>query len=500
MFHIFAAQRTSRMKPLFPAAKMMERLRPPLFQCMALLCLFPSAGNTAEPAPVYTLSQCLKTSLVDNPALILAHEELAISQARLRALTVSLLPAVSIKTEETSGRAEQGAGTPSFIQRSQGVQMTQPVYYGGKMWADRRRGALAWEVAGLQLVKQRLEVYQNVTQSYWKVVALQQALDIYQSAYEELQGDLEKAARHELSASRSARIELLSTRVQNRECQSSLAETREQLEEARLSLLDAMGHTRSMDFQIPSQIPAGRVSVDEKEALRLARDNRPDLKVAEKMMASAVLTRRIGASAYYPRVDLNGFYGRSGAAFIESDPFKYKKDWNAGVRASWVFLGNTFRYSTYKEHTSPRLGESSRTDTETRSFSLALGDALGVGIEAREAKKALNEEQWRYDKTLRDADREVRSAARRLETLRARSDGAKGRVEEALQSIRDTKSLLQEDRAHLGDMASARNRLASSQAAYANSLAEYYGAVAAMNKLIGIQDYYQVKVPEGKGQ
>lgn len=462
-----------------------------------VLCfgLWAAAGGFlgAEEGPLLTLDRCVEKALAQNPSLVLAEDDYAIARARARAASVSLFPAVTAKADETTGRAEQGADNPPFVQRSYGVQATQTIFSGGKLWGTQRQASLGADIARLQLDKQRLDVRHAVTEAYWRVAGLQQALRAHRETHALLQEDLEKAVRHDLSEARSARIELLSTRAQNRESEAALAEVQESLLEARQALWDALGERSAAEFNVPEEIPAGFADVDEGEALRLARDHRPDTRIADRMMESARFARSVARSGAFPKIDLNGFYGRSASAFIETDPLVYKKDWNLGLSANWAFVGNSVKYSAYREKTSPRLGESSRTETDNHSLSFSLGDALGVGVSNREGRRSFHEEEWRYERTRRDADNDVRLAVRRTASARSRYEAAKAKLEEALQEFKDTRSLLQDDRAHLGDLAAARNRVAFAQAAQAQSQAQYLAAVSALNRAVGLPDKYRVR-------
>ncbi|MBI4396975.1 MAG: TolC family protein [Elusimicrobia bacterium] len=451
------------------------------------------AGEQKETIPFYDLPSCIKTAFSQNPSLILAQKEIGITNARRHVSASALLTAISLKMEETTGRAEVGARTPSFVTRQYGVQATQPIFSGGKLWADWRRSSRGSEIARLQMEKQRLDVRHSITETFWRVVALEKALAIYKVMYKDLQEDLAKAVRHELGEARSAKIELLSARAQNRECEQLIAETEENLLETRLNLLEAMGHSRYFLFEVPLEIPSSRVEVNEAECLRLARSHRLEIKIAEKVMESAALGRRVARSAYFPRVDLNGFLGRSGSAYVETDPFTYRKDWNAGVKASWPLFWSTLKYSALKEKTSPKLGESSRTETESQTLTMSLGDALGMRVENLENKKSFQEEQWRFEKARRDVEQEVRLAVLRVEAAKKKLESANAKTEEAQQMLKDTRSLLQEDRAHLGDLASARTRVSTAQAAQAQAQADYIIAVSALNNAIGIADHHRVE-------
>lgn len=454
---------------------------------------FRGVSWAGEGDEVVSLSDCIQKALADNPSLTVAQDDVSISRARQRAATVSLLPALSGKLDETTGKIlESTLINKDFIERSYGVQGTLSLFSGGKLWGTRRQAVISSEVAQLQLEKQKLDVRHAVTEAYWRVVAVQRALSTHQTTHESLQQDLEKAVRHELSEARSARIELLSTRAQNRESESALAELEEDVIEARMGLLDAIGQKIPLNFAVPDDIPEGTVTVDLDEALRLARAHRPDLKIADRMMESARWGRVVGRSGFYPKVDVNGFYGRSGSAFVQSEPLTYQKDWNAGVTASWALGGNTAKASAFQEHTSPKLGESSRTSTESQSLTLTLGDAMGVGVTHRESKKTFHEEAWRYEKARRDIDSEVRLAVQRVVSARRRCDAARSKMQEAQQELKSTRSLLQDDRAHLGDFAAAKNRLAFAEAGYAQSKAQFLIAVSGLNRTVGIADQYRV--------
>jgi hypothetical protein len=127
----------------------------------------------------------------------------------------------------------------------------------------------------------------------------------------------------------------------------------------------------------------------------------------------------------------------------------------------WALGGNTAKFSAYQEQTSPKLGESSRTKTNSNSVSLSLGDALTTGVTNRESRKTFHEEEWRYEKARRDLETEVKLAVQRVNGRGA--DGVKppsAKAEEAQQELKDSRALLQDDRAHLGDYAVAKNRVA----------------------------------------
>jgi outer membrane protein TolC len=188
--------------------------------------------------------------------------------------------------------------TRIFWSAPTGVQATQSIFAGGQGVGHAATGLASPRKLrrNLQLEKQRFDVRHAVTEAYWRVAALQRALAIHKANHKTLQEDLEKAVRHELSEARTARIELLSTRAQNRESETAIAELEEDLMEARVALLDAMGQRVPMDFAVPEELPTGQAAVDEGDALRVAKSNRPDIRIADRMIESARVGRMIGRS------------------------------------------------------------------------------------------------------------------------------------------------------------------------------------------------------------
>jgi len=458
-----------------------------LFLCSALFL----SRAAAEEIPVFDLDHCVRTALATNPSLPISQKDVDIADARRRASGAALLSALTLKASETRGRAADPSdlsNTP-FLERSYGVQATQPLFAGGRLWASRRQAVLGSEIARLQLEKQRLDVLQATTEAYWRMVAAGRALAALREAHGKIQEDLEKSVRHELSKFRSARIELLSTRVQNRECEASIAEQEEALARSREALMDAMGERRAVEFRTASEIPADHVEVSEAEVIRLVRDHRPEFRISEKLMESARMARRISRAGLDPRVDLNGFYGRSGAAY-DTDPFHYQPSWNAGVSMSWAILGSTAKVTGFREKASPELGQSSRTQTDSRTASLGLGDALSARVESMQGRRDYMEEEWKFEKDRRDLEEEARSALRRLRAAWSRAAAAQSRVEESDQQFKETLDLLKEDRAHLGDLAAARLRSAQTRAAEAEALAQHRIALAALNRAVGVADYF----------
>jgi hypothetical protein len=350
----------------------------------------PSTGWADDESSVFPIA--FKRALADNPSLTVAQDDVSISRARQRAATVSLLPALSGKLDETTGKIlESTLINKDFIERSYGVQGTLGAFFQGENCGapgGRRLFRPKWPDFNLKNKNWMFATRSRKPIGVWRRFSgrcprTRRPTTLFSRIWK-------KAVRHELSEARSARIELLSTRAQNRESESALAELEEDVIEARMGLLDAMGQRIPINFSVPEDIPEGTVSVDMDEALRLARAHRPDLKIADRMMESARVGRVVGRSGFYPKVDMNGVLWPFGVGLRPVGSVDLPKDWNAGVTASWALGGNTAKASAFQEHTSPKLGESSRTSTESQSLTLTLGGRHGRGCHQSGEQKGVS--------------------------------------------------------------------------------------------------------------
>ena len=113
------------------------------------------------------------------------------------------------------------------------------------------------------------------------------------------------------------------------------------------------------------------IDVSLEECIDLAFKSRPDLKAKEYMLEFNDYERKIAESKNQLRVDLTGTYGKSGGAY-ETESLNMDNDWYVGFKVSKPLGGNTISTAFTKDKTSPKHGESSRTESISKSVELGL--------------------------------------------------------------------------------------------------------------------------------
>jgi outer membrane protein TolC len=223
------------------------------------------------------------------------------------------------------------------------------------------------------------------------------------------------------------------------------------------------------------------------DCLSEARSVHPDLSVQRYASEAAHYGDLVGRALYMPRLSINGFYGRSGAAY-ENETFEMKEDWNLGARISQYFGGSSLNASAMEIRTSPKLGQSTRTQSRTYAGSVGIEDSLKLKTEKAEAATDLSS----YDQAKEDLRRtemevanNVRSAyaewAKMLSQLRiAETDFSIAKTEFDVARIKSTNREVP-----VSERSLTRNRLAQAEVAWVDAQAQLRIAGAALARAIG---------------
>ena len=220
------------------------------------------------------------------------------------------------------------------------------------------------------------------------------------------------------------------------------------------------------------------------ECLIEAKASHPDLAVQRFTTEAAQYGDKAGKGHYYPRLSVNGFYGRSGAAY-ENENFEFREDWNVGAQVSQYFGGSSLNASAQEIKTSPKLGQSTRTQSRTYAGSLGIEDSLKLKTEKAEASLTFDQAKEDLRRTEMEVANNVRSAyaewAKALSQLRiSETDYSIAKTEYQVARIKSTNREVP-----VSERSLTRNRLAQAEVAWVDAQAQLRIAGAALAKAIG---------------
>lgn len=442
----------------------------------------------SENLSVVSLRDCELTAAENHPSIRLANREVHINHLKELEAFRAILPSVTLKGEETSGKA-QDAGTPDFKERSYGVQFAQSLFRGGKLYRTYRQTRAHWLASKAKLVKSREDVVYNVREAYWNLVRGGLTLSVYERALTDLEKEKDKA-RELLEKDIIPQQIFLTVNSQYRQAGLQSDSAKADLEARLWQWTAALGLKEPPEYRPKdASITVVEEHITLDECLALAGTAHPDILVQRYTAEAAGLGSQVAGSYFWPQLDMNGFYGRSGGAF-KSETLNLKEDWQLGLRASMYFGGSSLNVSGLKQKTSPKLGQSSRTEIETISTSVGLIDNFKQKSDYEDAELVSDQARVQLEKTRMDVLNGVRDAYAAWKKATAQLTIAENDLELARAdfAVAGIKSSHRE--VPFSERAVTRNKVAQAEAALIETQAAYNIVLATLNRAVGIPDRF----------
>src|SRR5215471_13492642 len=230
------------------------------------------AGAQA-PATRLTLEDAIALAMDRNPTLRAKQFELQAVQAG--EVTAGLRP-----NPVASYTAEQlGAG--NNVQPQYTAILGQPIETGGKRQRRVDSARATTRVTRLELADVRRQVVYQVRKAFTDIEVAQATLDLAQQNLRTLD-DVERLQRLRAERGDISELELLRIQVQRFAFERDAADARQALAAAKIALRAAAGaQAIAEDFEVVGELGFKEVSLDKSTLMRLAMDNRPDLRAAE---------------------------------------------------------------------------------------------------------------------------------------------------------------------------------------------------------------------------
>ena len=286
---------------------------------------------TVAPAPPLTLAQAIQLGLENNFNIRLARTDERIAENNVTRGNAGQLPTVNGNLTRTFNsnnvRQESSARPePSVASNAQSnllnanVAAMWTVFDGFGMFIayDRLR---ALNQSQQQLTRATLEeTVANITDAYYAVVreagkikSIEVALKIGQARLDLTQARVEVGV--------SAKVEVLTARVDYNADQSALIQQQEALNTAKITLNALLGRSPRLNFSPADSIVVAR-DLDQAAVTQGIQQNNPRLQLAKTNTNVATYDRRLVRASRFPQVDLTSGYGLNrnvnGAAFFGS--------------------------------------------------------------------------------------------------------------------------------------------------------------------------------------
>lgn len=392
----------------------------PLFSALCALALPLGAQpepfqRDGQPDPAYevpaelNLHYALAFALDNNYAIRQARERIREQHGILLEVRSQQLPNVAV-TGDVSGNDPEVSNTIPAQRRDWGigVQVTQVVFAGGGVQASTRSASLVRQAAELELQGIINEQLLAVRTRFYNVLLAQEKISVQEDNIKLLEGQL-KDAQNRFEAGSISNFEVLRSRVALANGQPDLISARNDYRLAIEELRQVLGFSNVAGenlAKVPDFVGSlevdGQQTYDLRDALRRARDNRPELQRLAKLQDAGEEQVVVARSGRLPQVAAFGRYDwvRGGPGTGWSD----KRDgWTAGLQAQWnVFDGRA------------TAGRTAQAKSRLMQTKLAVEESiLAIDVEVRRAHSSLTEAWELVDasgKVVEQADEALRLA------------------------------------------------------------------------------------------
>ncbi|MBU0650405.1 TolC family protein, partial [bacterium] len=434
---------------------------------------------------IYVLDECIKVALNNHLPAQIALEKVKLAKLKLWDARRNLYPQVDIEAIHTTGEA---SALP-FIEQDYKMQMNQKLYDGGAKAFLLKQAKVNLEVAKKTYDKVKSELVYEVEEAYYNFIMAKMNLNAQRHLLIEASKILEREEKL-LKQGLTRKIDYMNMKASFNNIQFQISNAVKDLSIGELSLRQVMGLANDVAFDIPDDVGYKEININLQDSLWLAYKYRPEYIVNKLMVEYNELERKAKESQDSFQVDATGKYGYAGSAY-ESQILHLEQTWYAGLKISKPFGGSTVEANIVKEDAIPRLGQTERGGTYSRSLKLSVLDNLKMFTEKKEADISFQEAVLELEKMERQIETDVRTAYYDYQKALIQLDAAYDKISFREEEVKVNEISLQMGEGSAVSLLDTYVRLADEKSYYFQGLINYYLSIANMNKGIGLVGYYK---------
>jgi len=433
------------------------------------------------------INDAVDIALENHMASKIAQEEIELSKLKIREARRALYPAATVNYMETTGKT--AGTTQDFTDKEYKLKFEYPLYYGWRLKYAVDQAMSNLKASTFNYDKSLQDLRGEVESAFYAYMASKMDLKIHEDLLEET-GSIFTGAKKRLELGLLTRAEFLQLESQMQQINYQVISSENELAMAKLALAQAVNikdgekAIEIIDKEPGKDLEPIMVDVSLEECVDLAFKARPDLKAKQYMLEFNDYERKIAESKNQLKVDLTGTYGKSGGAY-ESESLTLTPDWYLGLKVTKPLGGNTLSTAVTKDKTSQKHGQSTRTESMSKSVELGLLDGLQHFSEEKSAeigyKKAQDELEQVREGILKEVKEAYLNYKKGLVQIMTNLNKIKYREEE----LKITKARAELNEASLSELAQAYMSFTDEKAYYIEALGALYQSLAKLNKATG---------------
>lgn len=435
-----------------------------------------------------SMDEAVDIALENQMAAKIAEEEVALARLKLREARRALFPSTSLNFTETTGTTTSPA--QDFTDKEYKLKFEYPLYYGWRLKYAVEQAASNMKASRYNYDKILQDLRIEVETSFYSYLVNRVNLNLQRSLLIEAQ-DIFDIAKKRFDFELTTRSEFIQVESLLKQINYQLTSSKNDVDMARLSLAQAIGieDPDKLEFIINTDVdfmelePAD-LSVGLEECMDLAFRNRPDLKTKEYLVEFNDYEKKIAESKDQLKVDLTGSYGKSGGAY-EYEALNMDTDWFIGLKVTKPLGANTVTTSYTKEETSEKHGQSSRTESISKSVEMGFIDGLQMFSERKSAEISFKKAKEDLQKTRELVVKEVKEAFLNYKKGIVQVSSGLDKIRYREEELKVTKARAELNEIPSSELLKAHMSVVDEKTFYIESLGSLNQALAKLNKATG---------------
>jgi len=297
-----------------------------------------------------TLSESVDIALKNSHVLNIAREGTKGATAQKREAVTGFLPKFSTSYSYTRLNEEPQIKIPAFwiipsFNIPAGtkdnyqwvIEARQPLFAGGGILANYQASKIGEDVASIEEIAKYQDVVQDVKIAYFDLLRAQKVLLAAEQAVKMLEAHRDVADNY-FKVGFIAKNDLLQAEVELANGRQSLIRAQNAVEMAKARFNTLLKRRVFAPVEIVDILNYQPFSQSLEECLSIAKENRPELKIAALKAQQANKAVWAARSEFFPTISLIGHYARFGdEASVSGSRFQDAESWYVMAVASWNF-------------------------------------------------------------------------------------------------------------------------------------------------------------------
>jgi outer membrane protein len=293
-----------------------------------------------------TLESSIERALQNSMVINIAREGAKSATAQKREAVTGFLPKFSTSysyrrlNEEPSFQlpfppGEMTTGTKNNYNWV--IEARQPIFAGGSILANYQANKIGEDAAFLEERAKNQDVVQEVKITYFDILRAQRILAAASQSVEMLEAH-RNVAENYFKVGLIPKNDLLHAEVELANGKQALIKAQNSVELAKSRLNTLLKRRIFEPVEVVDILNYQPMKQSLEECLSIARQNRPELKIAELKTQQAGKLVRIAQSEFFPAISVVGNYTRFGdEASVSGSPYQDMESWYVMAVASWNF-------------------------------------------------------------------------------------------------------------------------------------------------------------------